>query len=312
MQLKRNIYFRSLFLATLVFILLGAGSAMAYFHLPTTVSTSWLEAQNNLDNLVILDIRTSAEYETGHIPGAINEPFEVPFSAWVTMRDDLLLELPDKADLFNAIGALGITKRSVVVVVTQGAAEPPFPLANATRVADTLIYAGVRHVTILDGGYARWVADGQAVTQEVPAITPITFRGSVNHRMFVTIDYVVRQINKPHGGAILVDARDADVYNGLVVEPWADKPGHIPTARSLPAPLIWNEDGTYKTHEELKALAEAVVGSNRHKEIIVYCGVGGYASSWWYVLTQELGYTNVKIYDGASQEWVRYYDMVLD
>ncbi|MCC6604447.1 MAG: sulfurtransferase [Anaerolineae bacterium] len=311
MQHKRNHYFFSFMLAAFFFIFLGAGSVMAHFHLPTTVSADWLEANSSLNNLVILDIRSSAEYEAGHIPGSINEPFEVPFSAWITMRDDLLLELPDKADLFSAIGALGITKQSVVVVVTQGTAVPPFPLANATRVADTLIYAGVRHVTILDGGYAKWVEDGKAETQDVPTITPVSFRGSVNHRMFVTIDYVVRQINKPRG-AILVDARDADVYNGLVIEPWADKPGHIPTARSLPAPLLWNEDGTYKSHDELKALAEAVVGTNRNKEIIVYCGVGGYSSSWWYVLTQELGYTNVKIYDGASQEWVRYYDMVLD
>ena len=312
MKPHRNIIFKSLFLSTILLLLLGAGSALAHYHLPAAVTTDWLEDNSDLNNLVILDIRSSAEYEVDHIPGAINEPFEVPFSAWITMRDDLLLELPDKADLFSAIGNLGITRRSLVVVVTQGAAEPPYPLANATRVADTLIYAGVRDVTILDGGYAQWVAEGKEVTQDVPAITPVTYRSSVNQRMFVSIDYVYRQINRPRGGAILIDARDAEVYEGLVIEPWADQPGHIPTAKSLPTPLIWNEDGTYKSHDELAALARSVIGDNRHKEIVVYCGVGGYASSWWYVLTQELGYTNVKIFDGASQEWVRYYDMVLD
>jgi len=312
MKQKWIFILKGFLLLSAMLFLFGGQTASAHFSTPAVVSTDWLEANSDLHNLVVLDIRTSAEYEADHISGAINEPFEVPFSAWITMRDDLLLELPDKDDLFSAIGALGIAKRSFVVVVTQGASQPPYPLANATRVADTLIYAGVKNVTILDGGYAKWVEEGKATTQDVPSITPVTLRGNVNHRMFVTVDYVYRQINKRRGGAILIDARDADVYNGLVIEPWADQPGHIPTAVSLPTPLIWNEDGTYKSHEELQELAKSVIGNNRHQEIIIYCGVGGYASSWWYVLTQELGYTNVKIFDGAAQEWVKYYDMVLD
>ena len=310
---QRTIFiFKGLMLFGALFFLLAGQSAQAYHHTPAVVSTDWLEANGDFRNLVVLDIRSSAEYETDHIAESINEPFEVPFSAWITMRDDLLLEVPDKADLFAALGALGITNRSFVVVVTQGAAVPPYPTANATRVADTLIYAGVKNVAILDGGYAKWAAEGRETTQDVPTITPTKYRGHVNRRMFVTINYVYNQINRTHGGAILIDARDAEVYNGLVTEPWADQPGHIPTAKSLPTPLIWNEDGTYKSTEELQTLATAVIGNNKHKEIIIYCGVGGYASSWWYVLTQELGYTNVKIFDGAAQEWNMYYDMVLD
>jgi thiosulfate/3-mercaptopyruvate sulfurtransferase len=276
------------------------------------VSTDWLAANSGLEKLVILDIRSAADYAAGHIANAINAPFEVPFSAWITMRDDLLLELPEKDDLFNTLGTLGITKHSLVVVVTVGPAVPPYPLANATRVADTLIYAGVKKVSILDGGYAKWVGEGRAVATEIPTVTPVTYRHKVDKEMFVSIEDVKKQIEKRHNKAIIIDARDADVYNGLVVEPWTDKAGHIPTAKSLPTPLMWNQDGTYKSQAELKEIASAVVGMNKHKEIIVYCGVGGYASSWWFVLTEVLGYKNVKIFDGAAQEWGRYYDMVLD
>jgi thiosulfate/3-mercaptopyruvate sulfurtransferase len=75
--------------------------------------------------------------------------------------------------------------------------------------------------------------------------------------------------------------------------------------------LIWNEDGTYRSVEELDQLVLSVVG-DKDKEIVVYCGVGGYASTWWFVLTEVLDYKHVKIFDGAAQEWAKYYDMELD
>jgi thiosulfate/3-mercaptopyruvate sulfurtransferase len=76
--------------------------------------------------------------------------------------------------------------------------------------------------------------------------------------------------------------------------------------------LIWNEDGTYKSRRQLQDIVEGAVGAFcRDTEVIVYCGVGGYGSAWLFVLTAVLGYTNVKLYDGSAQEWVRYYDMVM-
>jgi thiosulfate/3-mercaptopyruvate sulfurtransferase len=202
-----------------------------------------------------------------------------------------------------------------VIVTAPNPKEPPFfGLANANRVADTLIYAGVKDVAILDGGYPKWVAEGRAATKEVPALNPVKYQGKVNKAMFVPIDYVKKHVEK----AIIIDARDSDVYFGATIEPFANKAGHIPSARSLPAPWIWDlnaDNGTYmyKDSETLRAVAYGVIGQSadpKSQEIIVYCGVGGYASSWWFVLTQVLGCQNVKIYDGAAQEWVNYYDMV--
>ena len=132
--------------------------------------------------------------------------------------------------------------------------------------------------------------------------------------MFVSTNDVQRRMRS----AVIIDARDANVYSGLAIEPFTDKAGHIPNAKSLPAPWIWNLnlDGTY-TYKDAKSLgkmASGVIGESadpRSQEIIVYCGVGGYASSWWFVLTQVLGYQNVRIYDGAAQEWAKNYDMVI-
>jgi thiosulfate/3-mercaptopyruvate sulfurtransferase len=278
------------------------------------VSTEWLENNLSEEDLVIIDVRTADEYAAGHIQKAFSVPFEVPFSAWITMRDDLLLELPGLDQLFDLLGSLGIQDDSRVVVVTSAPTPPapPYPLANATRVADTLIYLGVSNVAILDGGYAKWAAENRPVTLEVPDVNPVVYSGRVQTGMFVSTEYVERHKNR----AVILDARDPDVYFGVTIEPWAGKAGHIPGARSLPTPWMWNRaadgsyDGTYRDAEVLGKMASGVIEKHRGKEIIVYCGVGGYASSWWFVLTQVLGYRNVKFYDGSAQEWVKTEDMI--
>ncbi|HBL35692.1 MAG TPA: hypothetical protein DDZ55_02660 [Firmicutes bacterium] len=276
------------------------------------VSTEWLEANHNLENLVLVDMRTAAEYNSGHIPGSINVPFEVPFSAWVTMIDDLLLELPDPDSLFRMIGSCSITNDSLVVIVTSFPAppEPPYPLANATRAAATLIYAGLKNVAILDGGYTKWAAEARPSTTEAPFVQGVEYQGQIRRDMFVSKEELKRR-GRPQ--ADLIDARDADVYFGVTIEPYANKAGHIPNAKSLPTPWIWNQDGTYKPMDELAQMASGILNEGRHRnknrEIIVYCGTGGYATAWWFVLSEMLGYNDVKIYDGSAQEWVRENEM---
>ncbi|UCB47655.1 MAG: sulfurtransferase [Deltaproteobacteria bacterium] len=288
------------------------------------VSTDWLHANSQMKDLVIIDIRGPADYAAGHIPGSINEPFVTAFdpctgptSNWIVgTKDCLWLELPSADDLMSTIGKLGITKDSRVVIVTApNPKEPPFyGLANATRVADTLIYSGVKNVAILDGGYSKWVSEKRATTKEVPAVRSVTYQSEVNKAMFVPANYVKSRSKE----AVIIDARNANVYSGLAIEPFSDKAGHIPNAKSLPAPWIWNQnpDGTYtyKDPKTLGKMASGVIGESadpRNQEIIVYCGVGGYASSCWFVLTQVLGYQNVKLYDGSAQQWAKNYDMVI-
>lgn len=314
----KNKFKQKIKLIFLISIMLCLGF-MAYaekgkdIQIPALVSTEWLMDNASLENLVLLDIRENIQYAEGHIAGSINEPIIVPFSAWITMRDDLLLEVPDSEALFTTLGNLGITQESLVVVITSGTAIPPYPLANANRVADTLIYAGVENVSILDGGIDLWIAEGKPVTSEVPSVTPTVYQGCVDEGMFVSREYVKFRISRgKHRNFVLIDARDAEVYSGDVIEPFAPQAGHIPTAKSLPTVELWTADGKYKPLPELAALAESVVGARKSTEIVVYCGVGGYATAWWYTLTNLLGYRNVKIYDGSAEEWARYDTLVLD
>jgi thiosulfate/3-mercaptopyruvate sulfurtransferase len=319
---KKVLFFVAMFVLFASLFLVGF--AQAWHNPPCArtidpiVSTEWLAANLRMKNLVILDVRSAEDYGSGHIRGSINEPFVVPFSAWITMRDGLLLEVPEASELFKTIGNLGIKADSWVVIVTSpNPGEPPFyGLANGTRVALTLIYAGVKNVAILDGGYPKWASEGKPTKTKPTKVKAGTYTGKTNKAMFVSGDYVEAHIWKSD----IIDARDADVYYGATIEPFADKAGHIPSAKCLPAPWIWkldeNGDYLYKDPETLREMASGVIGETwgcrwrSPQEIIVYCGVGGYASSWWFVLTQVLGYENVKFYDGAAQEWVLYYDMV--
>lgn len=311
--MKKNIFliFGRFGLLLLLFLSLS-NPACTRQSISPVVSADWLAKHGDMKNLVIVDIRSNKEYATGHIPDSINIPFELPVSAWTVMKDELLLELPIKDNLFKMLGDHGITKNSIALIVTSGPASPPYPLADAARVAFTLTYAGLKNVSILDGGYAGWVGDNLPITTEITDINPVKYDGSIKEKMFVSIDYVKTMTEQTKQTSILIDARDASVYNGSVIEQFAAKAGHIPTAKSLPAVLIWSKDGAYKSNQELKEIAEAVIGDNKKQEIVLYCGAGGYASAWWFVLTRMLDYENVIIYDGSAQEWARHYEMALD
>lgn len=272
------------------------------------VSTDWL--LSNLDNksYTIIDVRSAVEYSNGNIPNSINIPFDI-ISTWAQTDfspNGLWLELPEITNFISQLGENGISLTSKVVLVTGLPTENnPFSLAAPTRVALTLAYAGLKKIYILDGGFDTWASEGKPVVTEATVPTATIFKFKDVADLFVDIDFVYKKLGK----IILVDARDAAVYAGDVLEPWTSKPGHIPTALSLPAPSLWNSDGTYKTKTEIQAIADAVIGNPKDEDIVIYCGVGGYASTVWYALTTILNYSNVKVFDGSAQEWAMYYDM---
>jgi thiosulfate/3-mercaptopyruvate sulfurtransferase len=274
------------------------------------VTTHWLARNMDTPNLVILDVRAPNNYAKGHIPGSINVPGLGNFYLCLFAMDcGLWMELPEEAALLKTIGNAGITGDSHVVVVGR-TVDPyaAYAVADAARTAITLIYAGVKNVALLSGGYDKWAADGNKTSTRPVKPKPVTYDGAVDEAMFVTKDYVEEKIGK----STLVEARDADIYYGINQEPWTARAGHIPSALNLPSPWFWYfqhdkrgaiKYGAWKDVNVIKEMALAVVGEDASQEIIVYCGVGGYASPMWFALTQIAGYDNVKIYDGSMQEW---------
>jgi thiosulfate/3-mercaptopyruvate sulfurtransferase len=316
---KKIVLFSLLALTLVAVPLFSVSASAAHFPPPgpaidPIVSTDWLEGNLGAEDLVVLDVRSEGEYAAGHITGAVNVPIAFPVSAWTAMRDSIFYEVPPAEELFATIGNAGITADSRVVVVGRTCDLPGVPAAystaDANRVAITLIYAGVENVAILDGGHDKWVADGKTVDTVPVTPTPVTYTGDVDEAMFVSKNYVTWKMRR----ATVLDGRDPEFYFGIAMEPFYTREGHIPGATCLPAPYFWDAtvDGTgatiymtYKDTAVLKEMASGAVGRHFffHREIIVYCGVGGYASTLWFVLTEVAGYRNVKIFDGSAQEW---------
>jgi len=307
-KMKKKVLCGSIVMALLAFPLCVDGSP-ATRAIDPLVSTQWLEDHIDTPNLVILDVRVPDNYAKGHIPGAINVPGLGNFYVNLFCKEVPWMELPEEGALFTTIGNAGITGNSLVVVVGR-TVEPyaGYAFADAARVAITLLYAGIENVAILNGGYDKWAAEGKTTSTVPVTPTALAYTGVVNKAMFVPKDYVEDKIGK----SVIVEAREADIYFGLIQEPWTQRAGHIPSAKCLPSPWLWTfaKDkngvvtyGTWKDCNVAKEMAFAVLGKDASQEIIVYCGVGGYASPLYFVLTQVIGYTNVKVYDGSMQEW---------
>ena len=258
------------------------------------VSTDWLEKNSGNPGLVIVDIRRVEDYRTDHVPGSIN----VIYGSWAVSKGGFDNEIPDDDDLTDLLSSSGIGLDSWVVIVGQ--VNSATDRVNRTRVAWTMIYAGIVNVAILDGGYNKWVADKKAVSTEGTRPKPKSYKGTFNRNVFANKDYVLGRLGSK---TIVVDVRDPDYYSGKLKVPVVSKAGHIRGTPNLPISLTFNKDGTFKDRNELEAAASTVVGADRSQEIIVYCNTGRESSNWWFLLHEVLGYEDVKNYDGSMQEW---------
>jgi thiosulfate/3-mercaptopyruvate sulfurtransferase len=270
------------------------------------VTTEDLAAGLANPGLVIVDIRKVEDYKAGHIPGAVN----VFYGTWAIKVGDNDNELPADDDLLDILGSAGIKPDSTVVV--YGKADTPPERVNVTRVAWTLKYAGVKNVSVLSGGFDKWAGcEKRTVSTEAVMPKSVSYKGKFNKNVVVDKGYVMNSLAL----ALIVDVREPDFYNGIQKLPFVAKAGRIAGAINLPTAQIFEKfppgsdvagcSTIYKGKEALKSMASAVVGDDLNREIIVYCDSGRFASAWWFILSEVLGYKNVKNYDGSTQEWMR-------
>jgi thiosulfate/3-mercaptopyruvate sulfurtransferase len=254
------------------------------------------DLEKNLANpkLVIVDVRKVEEYKAGHIPGSIN----VGYGSWAIKKGELLNELPAVEDLADVIGGAGITAESMVVVVSK--TDKIADQFDMTRVAWTLKYMGVPRVAVLSGGINKWIADKKPLSTDSVKPKAANFKPAVNEKLFVDKAYVRAKL----GQAVIVDTRGPSFFEGKEKLAFVPKLGRIKGAVNLPVGALYTPEGLYKDKATLAALAEKAVGSDKEKEMILYCDTGKTCTSWALVMTDALGYKNVKIYDGSSMEWL--------
>jgi len=266
-----------------------------YAHPEVLVSTDWV-AQHRQDpnvRLVEVDVDTAA-YDEGHIPGAIAW-------AWNTqLCDTIRRDILNKEQFEELMRNSGISNDTTVVL--YGDNNNWFA---AWAFWQAKIY-GHRDVRLMNGGRKKWLAEGRELSFEVPSVPRTDYRASepdLSLRAF--LDEVREAMAK--GAAALVDVRSPAEFTGEILAPpglpeTCQRGGHIPGARNIPWGKACNEDGTFKSADELKQIyaGEGIDGS---KPVIAYCRIGERSSHTWFVLRYLLGLENVKNYDGSWTEW---------
>ena len=266
-----------------------------YAHPEVLVNTEWA-SQHQSDpkvRIVEVDVDTNA-YNQGHIPGAIGW-------AWNTqLSDQVLRDILSKQDLEKLLSNSGIANDTTVVL--YGDNNNWFA---AWAFWQLKIY-GHRDVRILDGGRKKWLAEGRELSTEAPKVTPTSYKASGPELSLRAFLPQVQDASRKKAAA-LVDVRSPQEFTGEILAPpglpeTCQRGGHIPGARSITWSRAANDDGTFKSADELKQLygAEGVDGS---KPIITYCRIGERSSHSWFVLKYLLGYDNVSNYDGSWTEW---------
>jgi thiosulfate/3-mercaptopyruvate sulfurtransferase len=260
------------------------------------VSTEWV-AEHLHDpavRLIEVDVDTSA-YDTGHIPGAVG------FNWTTQLSDRIRRDIPDKAAWERLLGGAGVGPDTRIVFYGD---NNNWFAAFAYWV--TRMY-GHRNVALMNGGRKKWELEGRALTTDPTALSPTTYRaGDLDLTYRAYLKDVLGYVERP-GGRGLVDVRSPAEFNGEIIAPpglpeTAQRCGHVPGAANIPWLQAANEDGTFKSADELRALYGGK-GISPDKEIITYCRIGERSSHSWFVLKELLGYEAVRNYDGSWTEY---------
>src|ERR1043165_2567845 len=264
------------------------------------VSAHWLRQHLTDPGVFVLDIRSAIDgggleaYQKGHIPGAIHSDYDK--AGWRVTRGGVPFMLPTLPELEKLIGELGIDEDTHVVVVPAGVHYTDF--GSAARTYWTLKVAGVSKVSILDGGYAAWAADRNAIEAGPSKPSPKIFTASLNKALLAERGDV-QQIEQS-GGATLIDARPASFFAGREKAPAARAYGHIPGAVNVDSATFYDSHANrLKPQAELAAIAaELPTGP-----AVAYCNTGHWAATDWFVLSELLGRKDVRLYYGSMVDW---------
>jgi thiosulfate/3-mercaptopyruvate sulfurtransferase len=264
------------------------------------VSVEWLKSQLGEPDVFVLDIRSAidggsaAAYAQGHIPGAVHSDYDK--AGWRVTRDNVPFMLPTLAQLEKLIGELGIDEDKHVVVVPAGVHQTDF--GSAARVYWTLKVAGLKRVSILDGGYAAWKADPAYPVETRPnPPSPTIFIAEIDTGKIAELADVERITRS--GGATLIDARAVSYFVGQERGQVAAY-GHIPGAINVDSAAFYDAaTNRLRPRDVLAKLAAAIPAG----EVVSYCNTGHWAATNWFVLHELVGRKNVRLYDGSMAEW---------
>lgn len=269
-----------------------------YAHPEALVSTDWVAEHLNDPSIRLVESNEDILlYSTGHIPGAVHIDWRSDLQDQ-TIRDYIPVEAFAELCEKN-----GITKDTTVVFYGD----------KSNWWACYALWAfqlfGHANVKIVDGGRDKWIAEGRETTREVPSPAATEYpvpakRNDDEIRAFFEETLTHSQAKRP-----LIDVRSPGEFAGDVThmpeypQEGVLRGGHVPGAHSVPWKRAVNEDSTFKSAEDLRAIYEGEMGLKPGDDVIAYCRIGERSSHTWFVLKYLLGYENVRNYDGSWTEW---------
>jgi thiosulfate/3-mercaptopyruvate sulfurtransferase len=264
------------------------------------VSADWAEKNLDTPGIVFVEVdEDTTAYDGGHIPGAIKLDWKKD------LQDPVRRDFVSQEQFGALLSERGISNDDTVVL--YGGNNNWF----AAYAYWLLKLRGFDDVRLLDGGRKKWELESRELTQEVPSPQPTGYRisGSERPEIRAMRDEVLSKVGSDTG---FVDVRSPEEFRGEKLAPdhlpqeQAQVPGHIAGAANIPWAKAANDDGTFKSAEELRELyaAEGITGQG---EVIAYCRIGERSSHTWFALQELLGFRNVKNYDGS---WTEYGSLV--
>ena len=269
-----------------------------YAYPEVLVNTQWTEEHLNDSNVRIaeVDYDPKSNYFLGHIPGAVlfdwRQDINDPISRNVLSKQACEKLLAEKA---------GLNENTILILYGD------FNNWFAAFAFWVFKYYGYKDIRLMNGGRKKWLEEDRTVIKDIPTYSPGNFKASDPDEKIRT--YLTQVSNSiKQNSTVMVDVRSPAEFTGEITAPpeypteHAQRGGHIPGAVNIPWSKAVNEDGTFKTLEDLKKLYEEK-GITSDKDIISYCRIGERSSHTWFVLKYLLGYPNVKNYDGSWTEW---------
>jgi thiosulfate/3-mercaptopyruvate sulfurtransferase len=268
-----------------------------YAHPEALVDTAWVADHLNDPKVRIVECDEDILlYDQGHIPGAVKID-------WVgELNDPIIRDYLDRERFEQLMVSKGISNDTTVVFYGD---KHNWWATYALWVFKLFGHPDAR---IMNGGRAKWIAEGRPLTREVPSYPPGEYHASDRNDAAIRAfrDQVLAHIRQ--SGTALVDVRSPQEYTGERLhmpeypQEGALRGGHIPTAVNIPWASAVREDSTFKSADELRELY-ASKGITPDKDVIAYCRIGERSSHTWFVLTYLLGYPKVRNYDGSWTEW---------
>ena len=268
---------------------------MEYVHPEVLVDTNWVDQHKNDPKVRVaeVDYDPTANYTLGHVPGSVLIDWKAD------INDPVTRNIITKQACESLLQRVGVNDDTTLVLYGD------FNNWFAAFAFWVFKYYGYKDVRLMNGGRKKWLEEDKPVTKDIPSHAKGNFKASEPDS---SIRVFLKYVRDTLGSKILVDVRGPKEFTGEILAPpeypteHAQRGGHIPGAVNIPWGQAVNDDGTFKSADELQKLYQSK-GVAADKEVISYCRIGERSSHTWFVLKYLLGYPNVKNYDGSWTEW---------